>query len=236
MIFYLGIHIIAHAWRFENTFISINVLKNRKKDIKPNNWILDSGAFTNVLKKGEHELTVKEYKDQIERWKNCGNLKMAVTQDYMCEDIILKKWNYTVNEQQEKTLKRFYQLIKLKPSIYIMPVIQGYTTQEYLNHLNMYEETIYNQVVGIGSICKRNRKPDEIYKILKTIKDYRPDLKLHAFGLKITSLKNKNIRDLLYSADSMAWSFEGRKIDGYSANDPFFAIYWNNELLKQIQD
>jgi hypothetical protein len=53
---------------------------------------------------------------------------------------------------------------------------------------------------------------------LSAIKAERPDLRLHGFGVKTTSLRVQAIRDLLWSADSMAWSFSARK-QGRRAND-----------------
>jgi hypothetical protein len=53
-----------------------------------------------------------------------------------------------------------------------------------------------------------------IFMILSAIKDRRPDLKLHGFGLKITSLTSPYIQELLETADSMAWSFAARKEGG----------------------
>jgi len=68
--------------------------------------------------------------------------------------------------------------------------------------------------VGVGSICKRNSNPREIATILDGIKRERPDLRLHGFGLKTTALANNYILSLLYSADSMAWSYKARREGG----------------------
>jgi fatty acid desaturase len=46
----------------------------------------------------------------------------------------------------------------------------------------------------------------------------RPTYLLHGFGLKKTSLQEPVIRDLLHTADSMAWSFAARR-EGRNAND-----------------
>ncbi len=45
-----------------------------------------------------------------------------------------------------------------------------------------------------------------------------PDLKLHAFGAKITALSDPLVRALLHSPDSMAWSFAARR-QGRNPND-----------------
>jgi hypothetical protein len=46
----------------------------------------------------------------------------------------------------------------------------------------------------------------------------RPDLRLHGFGVKQTALLHPGVRELLATADSMAWSYHARR-NGRSAND-----------------
>lgn len=209
MDFFVGLHQISDVKHFERAFISVNRLVNRKKDFVVKDWIMDSGAFSQIYNKGEH-MPVDEYVKQIERWKVCGNLIGAVTQDYMCEEFILKKTGMTVEQHQRLTVER-YKEIRSKTSVYIIPVLQGYLPEEYVNHINMYGDLLeYGAYVGVGSVCKRNSKPLEALNVLKAIKSKRPDLRLHGFGLKITALQNREIYDLLESSDSMAWSFAAR--------------------------
>ena len=41
--------------------------------------------------------------------------------------------------------------------VYIMPVLQGYKPEEYIEHLNMYgSRPSLGAWVGVGSVCKRN--------------------------------------------------------------------------------
>jgi hypothetical protein len=51
---------------------------------------MDSGAFTTIQKHHGYPHPVKEYADQIRRWKDNGNLLAAVSQDYMCEKFMLE--------------------------------------------------------------------------------------------------------------------------------------------------
>jgi hypothetical protein len=213
MKFYIGMHLPYLAKHFDNTFISVNVLRKRKSAFGVNNWIMDSGAFTEISTYGHYRASVHDYAEQILKWRSCGNLELAVAQDYMCEPFILKITGLTVREHQELTIKRYAELVRdISDSVQIMPVIQGFAPSDYSNHLDMYDELLkQNMRVGVGSVCKRNSKPTEIVSVLETIKAKRPDLKLHGFGLKTTALKNNYISSLLYSADSMAWSFAARK-------------------------
>lgn len=188
--------------------VSVNQLKNRKSDFQINDWILDSGAFTEIARHGGYRSGVEEYYWQICRWARCGNLLIAVAQDWMCEPFVIERTGLNVEIHQQLTIDRYDALIKLNPPVKIMPVLQGYRSSDYLQHLQKYDDKItLNQWVGVGSVCRRNGDPNEIANILKGIKLLRPDLRLHGFGLKILALKNPEVRSLLYSCDSMAWSF-----------------------------
>ena len=52
---------------------------------------MDSGAFSEVSKFGKFRHSVQEYADLINRYKDCGNLECAVTQDMMCEPLDIGK-------------------------------------------------------------------------------------------------------------------------------------------------
>jgi hypothetical protein len=212
MIFYLGMHLPYLAGNFENTFVSVNVLRKRKSNFPVNNWIMDSGAFTEISTFGAYRTPVEDYAKLIDRWSLCGNMQLAVSQDYMCEPFILQKTGLTVEKHQKLTIERYTKLLKQNTLTTIMPVLQGYEPQEYVNHLKMYGSLLKeNMRVGVGSVCKRNSKPQQIAKVLETIKNERPDLRLHGFGLKTTALLDNYVESLLYSADSMAWSYAARR-------------------------
>lgn len=88
-----------------------------------------------------------------------------------------------------------------------------------VEHISMYGADLeIGAWVGVGSVCKRNGDPRAIEAVLLAIHAVRPDLRLHAFGLKLTALASGLVRRLLHSADSMAWSFSARK-QGRNGND-----------------
>lgn len=187
--------------------ISLNQLAGRVSDFDVGAWILDSGAFTKISSLGEYPHAVEWHYRQICRWSRCGNLLIAVAEDYMCEPVVLARTGLTVQRHQELSLERYDKLIGLAPPVPIMPVVQGYRVDEYILHLQMYGNRLLpGQWVGVGSVCRRNGSPLEVLAILKTIKLIRPDLRLHGFGLKQLALENQDVRSLLYSCDSMAWS------------------------------
>jgi len=226
--FYLGTHMLNHAKELDNVFISANRLEHYRT-LKVNNWIMDSGAFSEIKNYGSFRRTVQAYADMINHFKQFGKLEMAVSQDYMCEPIMLKRTGLIVKEHQRLTIERYDELIKLT-DVTIMPVLQGYKPEEYAEHLEMYSDRLTQGMrVGVGSVCKRNGNPDEIVAVLDAIKKKRPDLKLHGFGLKNTALSDAYIVSLLYSADSMAWSMSARR-KGRNANSLSEAMEWYNRL------
>lgn len=221
-IFYVGLHQPHNALQFERSMVSMNRLEHRKGDFHPQEWILDSGAFTRIAR-GIGHMEVHEYAQQIRRWAHCGTLVAAVSQDYMCEPFILGITGSTVAEHQRLTIQRYRLLRSWVGSTYIMPVLQGYTPREYQVHIEDYGDALKeNAWVGVGSVCKRNGTPRQVEILLSAIADVRPDLRLHGFGLKRTALQSHLVNELLYSCDSMAWSYAARK-QGRNANDPLEA-------------
>lgn len=158
------------------------------------------------------------YATRIRRWAGCGQLVAAVSQDYMCEPFILARTGLTIAAHQRLTIERYDTIKALVPATYIMPVLQGYLPEQYAAHIAQYGERLrYGAWVGVGSVCKRNGNPREIAAVLRAIKAARPDLRLHGFGLKFTALGSTEVRALLHSADSMAWSYAARR-QGRDAN------------------
>lgn len=211
MNFYVGLDDLYYAHRFDRVFISVNRLRDRRSHFNVGSWIMDSGAFTEISQHGRYRSEPEEYAAEVERWKDCGNLEMAVTQDWMCEPFILAKTGRTVKQHQDDTVER-YQRIQQATSVPVMPVLQGFEPNDYMRQIDAYGTILkHGARCGVGSVCKRNNHPQMIEYILRQIKAKRPDLQLHGFGLKITALQRPCIRALLQSADSMAWSDDARK-------------------------
>ena len=219
MRFFVGLHQPHDAKHFDSSFISVNRLRKRKGPFEVKDWIMDSGAFTEISTHGHYRHEVAEYAAQIVRWKNNGQLLAAVAQDYMCEPFILVFSGMTVREHQELTVSRYDELLRYETGCYILPVLQGFAPSEYVDHLQMYGGKLAQGAwVGVGSVCKRNAEPLSVLRVLNAIKWHRPDLKLHGFGQKISALSFAPIRELLHTADSMAWSYHAR-MHGRGGND-----------------
>lgn len=228
--FFVGLHQPSDAKHFDAAFISVNRIRNRKSFFAVGDWIMDSGAFTEISTHGYYRSSVEDYAEQIKRWKSNGNLLAAVSQDYMCEAFILQKTGLTVADHQRLTIERYDDLLRCDTGVNIMPVLQGFAPADYVGHIRQYGRRLaYGQWVGVGSICKRNGNIRAIEEVLLAIHHERPDLRLHGFGLKTTALSSGLVQELLYTADSMAWSFAAR-MSGRNGNDWKEAKKWSNAI------
>jgi hypothetical protein len=223
--FYVGIHHPHLGWpltlRGFRVCVSANVLQGRAGDVPfvgcDAPWLLDSGAFTQVALRGGFAAPPSVYAALVRRYARTG-LTAAATQDYMCEDVALRATGLSVAHHQALTLDRFDAIQDADTGgVYLMPVLQGRTPADYRRHLAVYGDRIAPGAwVGVGSLCKRQGDPAVIAAILAAILGDRPDLRLHGFGCKRTSLLDADVRARLATADSMAWSFAAR----FEGRDP----------------
>ena len=221
MKFYLGLHHPGDAKNVERAFVSANAVANRKSVIEAKReWILDSGAFTTLANHGRYLASERDYGGLVRFMAGSSSLVAAVSQDYMCESFILEKTGLTIADHQRLTVERFDALSDCDlGGVYLMPVLQGYAPDDYRRHVVAYKDRLLPGAwVGVGSVCKRNGSPGAIADVLDAIKEERPDLRLHGFGVKLTSLTDAAVRDRLHSADSMAWSYHARR-NGRNQND-----------------
>jgi hypothetical protein len=220
-LFFVGLHQPADARWFPRACVSINRLRGRRRrPVGCPEVLLDSGAFTELATYGRYRHSVAEYAAEIRRLHDEGlaEIVAAVAQDYMCEPFILSKTGLTVAEHQRLTIERYDALLVEAPPVPVMPVLQGYDPRDYARHVAAYGDRLAPGMwTGVGSVCKRNGQPGRIVEVLAAIAALRPDLRLHGFGVKSTSLGHPGVRARLHSADSMAWSFAARR-EGRDAN------------------
>lgn len=215
--------------------MSVNRLRTRKSAFAVGDWIMDSGAFTTIDTHGGYPEPVSMYAAEIRRWaKGSGRLLAAVAQDYMCETRMLAKTGLTIPDHQRLTIERYDALIREDVGgVYVLPVLQGYAPTDYVEHVRMYGDRLKPGAwVGVGSVCKRNGDPRAIEAVLFAIKQERPDLLLHGFGLKTTALRSPLVRELLETADSMAWSYAARR-EGRNGNDWREARAWADRITSE---
>jgi hypothetical protein len=230
MRFFVGVHRPRMGWplslRGHPVCISANVLAGRTGNVafvgQSEGWMLDSGAFTQIALRGRFDQSPQAYAALVRQfgdWHGLG-LEVAVSQDWMCEPDVIAATGLSVREHQQLTLDRFDAIAAAGTGrTPLMAVLQGWHAADYRRHLDAYGDRLDKGAwVGVGSVCKRQGDPRAIGVILETILRARPDLRLHGFGVKLTALQSPAVRSMLYSADSMAWSYAARR-SGRDQND-----------------
>jgi hypothetical protein len=191
--FYLGTH-LPH-WLASSQFplfISHKRLCRYKRlPVARCRWALDSGAFSELSGHGLWTLTPEEYVAAVRRYRDeIGHLDWAAPQDWMCEPFILAKTGLSVEEHQRRTVANYLQLMDLAPDLPFVPVLQGWTLEEYLCCAALYEaagvDLAAQPIVGVGSVCRR-QGTDEVGEIIRELSGR--GLRLHGFGLKTEGLK-----------------------------------------------
>jgi len=240
--FYLGTH---HPNWLESIdvplFVSRNRLQHRRSMPRAiGDWALDSGAFTEVSTFGEWRMTPTQYlKLALRFWDEIGNMNWAAPMDWMCEPFMLAKTKKPVETHIRRTVINYVGLREMCPWFPFIPVIQGFTRDDYMRCIELYYryrvELHELPLVGVGSVCRRQAMP-EIASMLREISDM--GIRIHAFGFKMEGVSK--CRDFLESCDSMAWSFNARRMqrrwckDGNHkncANCSEYALDWRRRLL-----
>ena len=242
MRFYLGTH-MPH-WLARTSvplFVSHRRLQKRRTlPVALGPWALDSGGFTELSMFGEWLTPAREYVKAVRRYRDeIGGLEWASPQDWMCEPWIIAKTGLTVSEHQKRTVYNYLLLRDLDPQLPFVPVLQGWELDDYRRHIDLYTKWGVDlreaKPVGVGSVCRRQHT-GQIDHIVSTLT--AQGLSLHGFGVKTSGLRAYG--PLLFSADSMAWSFRGRRVrpaecgstsHASEANCLTFALRWRSRLL-----
>jgi hypothetical protein len=246
VIFYLGVP--EPSW---TQFIGVPVFLSRnrlirrvgKLDPSPVPWAMDSGGFTEITQHGGWRLSAREYAREADYFaQRLGHPDWAAPQDWMCEDVALKKTGLTLREHQRRTTRNFLELRARQGRVRFIPVLQGREVADYLRHVEDYARAGIDlrreKTVGVGSVCRRKgcNAADELLRALAAL-----GLKLHAFGL--SSLGLRRAADVIVSADSMAWSDVARverrragehKHAGDCRNCPLWALEWRDRQLAAV--
>lgn len=235
MTFYLGIADPSWIARLSvPMFLSIRRLRDRKtlpRALGP--WALDSGGFTELVLNGSWTTRARRYAREV-RWirEEIGNLQWAATQDWMNEPVVLQKTGYRIKDHILLTVQNAMALLDAAPELPWAPVLQGWTLDHYEASLDLYERWGINvrlaPACGIGTMCRRQAM-DEAVKILTVAKCEWGIPNLHGFGFKLTGLGRAH--PFLGSADSMAWSFNGRRLGGNLQNSILHAMAWREKAL-----
>lgn len=237
--FYLGTHMPHWLARVDVPLFVSRVRLERRKSLPRARtaWALDSGGFSELTKYGTWTLGVCAYAAQVRRYADeIGNLTWCAPQDWMCEPAMLAGTGLTVADHQALTVTNFLDLRQRLGDL-VIPVLQGWTRDDYLRCADLYAEAGIDlgseRIVGVGSVCRRQNTGDAL-RIFQAL----APLRLHGFGVKGQGLAA--YAPHLTSADSMAWSYNGRRNPTASHGHPScanclpFALAWRARMLDRV--
>lgn len=215
MRFYLGTHEIhwLHRLRDVPLYVSHRRLARQaswRRATTP--WALDSGGFTELSMFAGWATSARDYARAVRRYdEEIGSMEWASPQDWMCEDVMLRKTGKTVAEHQRLTVDNFLELRDLDAELapIFAPVLQGQSVSDYLRCVDMYDragvDLAAQPIVGVGSVCRR-QDTGEIGDVFAALAPL--GLRLHGYGVKAGGLARYGKH--LASSDSLAWSARAR--------------------------
>lgn len=243
MDFYLGTH-KPHWLRLTDVPLFVSrrrLVEYRTPPRAAGPWALDSGGFTELDRHGRWTVDAMQYSSEVRAWKDrVGGLRWAAQQDWMCEPRVIARTGFGINEHQRQTVENFVLLRRLAPDLPWLPVLQGWTVEDYLRCLDRFGERGVDlrtlPLVGLGSVCRR-QGTTEIAELVAELSGR--GLRLHAFGMKLRGLDR--VGHLLASADSLAWSLDARRsppLPGHRhrscANCLEYALRWRAGVLARV--
>src|SRR5271156_4768107 len=93
----------------------------------------------------------------------------------------------SVAEHQRRTVASYLHLRDIAPDLPFIPVLQGFTCQEYQECADLYAaagiDLTAEPLVGLGSVCRRQATA-EAHQIITAL-HARGITRLHGFGVKI---------------------------------------------------
>lgn len=171
---------------------------------------LDSAGFVAAVRYGDYRWSVEDYFDLVQShpWSWYASM------DYCCEPQIA----------QDRPLR----LLRMAATAYMlgrcnaeaayrglakpMPVLQGWTPDEYVTCAQWLPLIEWPDLIGIGSVCRRPvNGSDGVLAILNAVDAILPEhVRVHLFGVKSTALQQIAGHRRVTSVDSMAWDVAAR--------------------------
>ena len=244
-VFYWGVSAykdesIYREFGVENVMISyLNIERIKNCDFAKRIFV-DSGGFQFFTRFNEYPYDINKYLFDISIYLN--HVRHFASMDYPCKPEIVKKRDSSVDEHVQKTVElavRMHEKMRTHPHLRsrFVPVIQGWRLDDYLHCCELYENigmTAEYDYFALGSLCRRHREK-EICRIVRAVKrKLGKDIRLHAFGTKISVLQHKSFLSSVYSADTSAWSFEAMYTETEKGNMPYEIRILPNNLRYRV--
>jgi hypothetical protein len=171
---------------------------------------LDSAGYVAAVRYGDYRWSTEQYYDLVtsRRWA------WHAAMDFCCEPPVAGALVVRIARLEATALGylRCVNEAKKRQAPSPMPVLQGWFPQDYERCADMLAIQEWPDLVGIGSVCRRNvGGPDGISTIIETLDRVLPShVKFHLFGVKGGAVKDLGSHPRFASIDSMAWDYAVR--------------------------
>jgi hypothetical protein len=205
---------------------------------------IDSGGYHHMMTGGgEYGESDDAYLEYLLKHRP----HLYALRDYPCEPDLLESLGRTVPDQIQRTVDhhvKLYEKVAGHPlADSAVTVVQGWTRDQYLNCLDaLRDHGLPMTHVAIGSVCRRGHD-DDIAEIVLAVRNALPsDTHLHAFGVKGSVLRFREVVDALDSVDSAAYDYSVTRFSdatpgsGYNTWRDSARAYlnWRHNLLAQM--
>lgn len=141
---YLGTH--RPTWLRDGDtpplFVSRSTLPRSRRYRAATRWAMDSGGFTELQRHGAWTVSPQQYADECSAVvEQIGSVDWIAPQDWMCEPFVIDGGRFgplsfvgtglSVDVHQGLTVANLVQLRELAPTVPFIPVLQGYTVDDY---------------------------------------------------------------------------------------------------------
>jgi hypothetical protein len=169
---------------------------------------LDSGGFVAMKRYGGYRWETRQYVDLAKRMDPAWWAQM----DYCCEPEIAGN-HAEVKARIERTVGHLRECRAIASDSGVqapMPVLQGWRPEDYVNGPIYESGEAWPQLVGVGSVCRRNvNGPNGVMSVVEALDGAVPvGTRLHLFGVKTGALAElvREFPSRIASVDSMAWN------------------------------
>ena len=205
---------------------------------------VDCGGYHHMMTGGgEYHDSDEDYLEYLLKHRP----HLYALRDYPCEPDLLEGLGRTVEDQQRRTLDHHIQLYDKVEGHTLadraVTVVQGWTVSQYLNHLDaLREHGLPMEHVAIGSVCRRGYD-EEIAEVVLAVRDALPERSsLHAFGVKGSVLRFREVVEALDSVDSAAYDYAASRVPSERADGESFTwedcarsnLNWRHELYQTV--
>lgn len=226
----------------EGVMISHATQNNTPWDDAPT--FVDCGGYHHMVAgAGEYEESDTEYLRYLLKHRPA----LYALRDYPCEPDLLRDLGRTVADQQQRSLDHHIDLWNEvsghKLSERAVSVVQGWTKEQYLAHLDdLRDHGVLTDYVAIGSVCRRGYDAD-IGEIVLEVRDALPSsCKLHAFGVKGSVLRFREVCEALDSVDSAAYDYSESRVPSERSDGETFTwrdsarayLNWRHNLRQKV--